>query len=49
MEDKKLEKPEAAEETAVQPETSKNLAGRAGEREKGCLPRKKLRKEGSSL
>ena len=36
MEDKDLEKPEAAEETAVQPEKRQSLEGRTGKREEGA-------------
>ena len=47
MEDKDLEKPEAAEETAVQPENGRALKDLKKRRR--CSHRKRWKKEGSSL
>ena len=48
MEDKDLEKPEAAEETAVQPENGRALRKNLKKRRR-CSHRKRWKKEGSSL
>ena len=49
MEDKDLEKPEAAEETAVQPENGRALKEEPEKREEGAHTGRDGKKEGSSL
>ena len=49
MEDKDLEKPEAAEETAVQPENGRALKEEPEKKRRRCSHRKRWKKKGSSL